>query len=372
MLLESLISLIYFLLISFPSNINCLISSNHHKHHPPTSLFIFGDSILDVGNNNYINTSTLDQANFWPYGVTFFHHPTGRFSDGRVISDFIAERANLPSIPPYLQPGKWRFYDGVNFASAGGGALVGTFKGYVIDLHMQVKHYKTVEKWLKNKLGNVKAKTKLERSVYLFSIGTNDYMSLFLTNSSTHLTHNKSQYVSMVINNITSVVNEIYKTGGRKFGFLNLPPVGCFPALRMLNPQGNDECQTEVSSYIKLHNKAISIALKDLAKDLPGFKFALFDYYTSTLQRVNHPSKFGYKEGKTACCGTGRFRGVSSCGGRRPVKEYELCKNINDHIFWDSLHYTEKASKQITDEMWSNINYIHGSYTIKDLFHLPS
>lgn len=88
-------------------------------------------------------------------------------------------------------------------------------------------------------------------------------------------------------------MQEIYKTGGRKFGFLNLPPVGCFPALRMLNPQGNDECQTEVSSYIKLHNKAISIALKDLAKDLPGFKFALFDYYTSTLQRVNHPSKFG-------------------------------------------------------------------------------
>ncbi|KAI4381022.1 hypothetical protein MLD38_007140 [Melastoma candidum] len=98
------------------------------------SLFIFGDSFLDAGNNNYINTTTLDQANFWPYGETFFCFPTGRFSDGRLPSDFIAEFAGLPLILPYLQPGahEWRF--GANFASAGAGALVGTFQGSVIDL----------------------------------------------------------------------------------------------------------------------------------------------------------------------------------------------------------------------------------------------
>ena len=59
------------------------------KHADP--FFIFGDSILDAGNNNYINTTTLDQANFWPYGETFFKYPTGRFSDGRLVSDFIGE-----------------------------------------------------------------------------------------------------------------------------------------------------------------------------------------------------------------------------------------------------------------------------------------
>jgi len=51
--------------------------------------FLFGDSFLDVGNNNYINTSTLASANFYPYGVTFFRYPTGRFSDGRLINDFL-------------------------------------------------------------------------------------------------------------------------------------------------------------------------------------------------------------------------------------------------------------------------------------------
>nr|POE67596.1 gdsl esterase/lipase 5 [Quercus suber] len=51
------------------------------------ALFIFGDSILDVGNNNYITTYL--QANVSPYGKSFFRYPTGRFSNGRLIPDFI-------------------------------------------------------------------------------------------------------------------------------------------------------------------------------------------------------------------------------------------------------------------------------------------
>lgn len=53
------------------------------------SLFVFGDSLFDPGNNNYINTTTQFQANWWPYGESFFHPPTGRFCDGRIIPDFI-------------------------------------------------------------------------------------------------------------------------------------------------------------------------------------------------------------------------------------------------------------------------------------------
>jgi hypothetical protein len=53
------------------------------------SLFIFGDSYFDAGNNNYINTTTGFQANIGPYGESFFKYSTGRASDGRIIPDFI-------------------------------------------------------------------------------------------------------------------------------------------------------------------------------------------------------------------------------------------------------------------------------------------
>lgn len=54
------------------------------------ALFIFGDSTVDPGNNNYIDTIPENQANYKPYAQNgFFQQPTGRFSDGRVFVDFI-------------------------------------------------------------------------------------------------------------------------------------------------------------------------------------------------------------------------------------------------------------------------------------------
>ncbi|PQM39792.1 GDSL esterase/lipase 2 [Prunus yedoensis var. nudiflora] len=95
------------------------------KRHAP--LFILGDSVFEAGNNNYFNTTA--RANYKPYGETYFKYPTGRFSDGRQIPDFIAQYAKLPLIPPYLQPDLHDFSYGVNFASAGSGALDGTRQG---------------------------------------------------------------------------------------------------------------------------------------------------------------------------------------------------------------------------------------------------
>jgi hypothetical protein len=50
--------------------------------------FAFGDSNTD--NGNYIHyAETPSHVARPPYGETFFKYPTGRYSDGRVIMDFI-------------------------------------------------------------------------------------------------------------------------------------------------------------------------------------------------------------------------------------------------------------------------------------------
>ena len=59
---------------------------------PPvkTPFFIFGDSIVDAGNNNYIDTVVEMKANYRPYGESWYLGiPTGRFSNGRLVVDFI-------------------------------------------------------------------------------------------------------------------------------------------------------------------------------------------------------------------------------------------------------------------------------------------
>lgn len=52
------------------------------------ALFSFGDSILDTGNNN--NLQTMSKCNFPPYGRDFPGGvPTGRFCNGKNPTDLI-------------------------------------------------------------------------------------------------------------------------------------------------------------------------------------------------------------------------------------------------------------------------------------------
>ena len=54
-----------------------------------TAYFVFGDSLVDNGNNNYITTTA--RANMYPYGIDYpTGRPTGRFSNGLNIADVIS------------------------------------------------------------------------------------------------------------------------------------------------------------------------------------------------------------------------------------------------------------------------------------------
>lgn len=87
------------------------------------AIIVFGDSSVDAGNNNQI--STIARSNFAPYGRNFpGGKPTGRFSNGRIPTDFISEAFRLkPTVPAYLDPlySIKDFATGVSFASAGSG-----------------------------------------------------------------------------------------------------------------------------------------------------------------------------------------------------------------------------------------------------------
>lgn len=47
--------------------------------------FIFGDSLVDNGNNNGL--LTLARANYRPYGIDFPQGASGRFTNGRTFVD---------------------------------------------------------------------------------------------------------------------------------------------------------------------------------------------------------------------------------------------------------------------------------------------
>ncbi|KAK4267144.1 hypothetical protein QN277_023967 [Acacia crassicarpa] len=349
--------------------------SIQHKTEKQTALFIFGDSLFDVGNNNFIENVPFLQANYAPYGYTFFQNATGRFSDGRVIPDFIAQYADLPLLPPYLQASSnvEDYIHGVNFASAGAGALVETRQGTAINLKIQVNHFKQVSRLLKQKVGDEEAKALLSTAVYIFSVGGNDYSAPFLTTSDTVvLPYPQQQFVDVVIGNISSVIQEIYEEGGRKFGLLNVGPINCFPILRMMKKGSSlDTCEEEEASAIaRLHRRVLPIMLQKLEEQLEGFKYSVIDFYAALVDLMKYPSKYGFKEGEAACCGGGKYRGDYSCGGKRGIEEYELCDNVNDFVYFDSIHPTEFAAQHFANLMWTANNDLTYPYNLKQLFQL--
>jgi phospholipase/lecithinase/hemolysin len=76
------------------------------------SLFVFGDSLSDAGNAAFLSGNTF------PPSPPFGPYAEGRFSNGKVAAEYLAERLSIPLAPS--KPGT----DGTDFAV--GGAMTGT------------------------------------------------------------------------------------------------------------------------------------------------------------------------------------------------------------------------------------------------------
>ncbi|KAJ0007567.1 hypothetical protein Pint_29388 [Pistacia integerrima] len=190
-----------------------------------------------------------------------------------------AQSANLPILPPHMQPGAHQFTDGTNFASAGAGVLDAAHPG-TIHLKLQLSYFKDVEKSLKQKLGDKEAKKVSRNAVYLFSIGGNDYFSFSSMNRKASQS-SKGQYVKSVNGSLTSVLtvsnichsfklilliqlHEIYHMGGRKIAFQNAGKLGCLPMIKSLDPTLGSACSEAPSSLARLRNRYLAVILKKL------------------------------------------------------------------------------------------------------------
>jgi len=87
--------------------IPCLLHGAADAIHPPTkplfpAIFSFGDSYADTGNLVRWEDPVLESVNLRnpPYGETFFGHPTGRASNGRLVVDFVGNVVRSVGTPP--------------------------------------------------------------------------------------------------------------------------------------------------------------------------------------------------------------------------------------------------------------------------------
>lgn len=80
----------FFIFLFFGSRFSGVVSAGDKN--ALAASFVFGDSLVDAGNNNYLQT--LSRANSPPNGIDFKPsrgNPTGRFTNGRTIADIVGK-----------------------------------------------------------------------------------------------------------------------------------------------------------------------------------------------------------------------------------------------------------------------------------------
>ncbi|KAJ4981767.1 hypothetical protein NE237_032604 [Protea cynaroides] len=314
------------------------------------ALFIFGDSLVDVGNNNYI-LSVL-KANFPHNGIDFTDHKaTGRYTNGKNAADFIAEKLDLLTLPPYLSLVKasnksTSFLGGVNFASGGAGILDHTKQLFAsISLDEQIDYYSTVYGELVNQLGADATQKLLSKSIFGIVIGSNDMLGYIRSSSTLPRNTTLPQLIDLMISILPGQLKRIYNLGARKFAFIGMGPIGCTPSQRSLNKTG--ECNEEINYWSHTFNERVKALLEGMKSENNDMNYSFFDAYSQLLDFSQNPDAYGFSEVKEACCGLGNLRGKTPC---LPISLY--CSNRSDHVFWDFYHPTEAAYRIIVDNVF--------------------
>ncbi|XP_050226884.1 GDSL esterase/lipase 7-like [Mercurialis annua] len=309
------------------------------------ALYVFGDSLFDNGNNNFL--PTFAKANFLPYGVDFAHGVTGRFTNGRTVADFIAEFLRLPYPPPLLSI-RTSPVTGLNLASGSCGILpqTGSHLGKCLSLNDQIDLFEaTVESEIsthfktKNEFSNY-----LSKSICIFSIGSNDYINYFDTSANFVLNkHTPQVFAQLLLDKLSHNFERLYILGVRKILMFEIGPIGCIPSISRSRHGAirNEKCEEGANQMVSYFNDKLAAMLQNLTSTLPDSTFVYGHANWLGYDAVINPSRYGLMDTSNPCCRTWG-NGTSAC-----IPWISACSFPNKHYFFDAFHLTETVCSSI-------------------------
>ncbi|KAI4330395.1 hypothetical protein MLD38_028685 [Melastoma candidum] len=330
------------------------------------ALIVFGDSIVDPGNNNGIKT--LVKCNFPPYGRDFAGgKPTGRFRYSppflynHNMYQIILERAEKLGIkeyvPAYLDA-SLQLHDlltGVSFASGVSGYDPLTPQiASVLSLSDQLELFKDYVTKIRSDVGIARAATIISDSLYLVCTGSDDIANTYFTTPFRRIHYGIPSYTDFLINSASTFFQELYGLGARRIGVIGLPPIGCVLSQKTLEGGIKRACSEHENEAAMLFNSKLSSLLNSLNSRLQGSTFVLLDIYSTLLSIISNPIQYGFEVSDKGCCGTGNIEASILCNR---LDDASTCKDDTKYLFWDSYHPTEKAYQILTTKIYER--YIH-------------
>ncbi|KAI5423961.1 GDSL esterase/lipase At5g33370 [Lathyrus oleraceus] len=335
-------------LICFSLTITTFVASVSAQQ--PRAFFVFGDSLVDSGNNDFLATTA--RADAYPYGIDYpTHRPTGRFSNGLNIPDLISLELGLEPTLPYLSPllvGE-KLLIGANFASAGIGILNDTGFQFlhIIRIYKQLKLFQVYQKRVSAHIGSEGATNLVNRALVLITLGGNDFVNNYylVPYSARSRQFSLPDYVRYLISEYRKVLRKLYDLGARRVLVTGTGPMGCAPAeLAMRSRNGN--CDVELQRAASLYNPQLVDMIRGLNQQIGSDIFVAADAYRMHMDFISNPQAYGFTTSKVACCGQGPYNGIGLC-----TPASNLCPNRELNAFWDAFHPSEKASKIIVQQI---------------------
>ncbi|KAF2567252.1 hypothetical protein F2Q70_00026510 [Brassica cretica] len=258
------------------------------------ALLAFGDSILDTGNNNFL--LTFMKGNIWPYGRSYtMKLPTGRFGNGRVFSDVIAEGLGIKKTLPaarkvFIAPSDLK--TGVCFASGGAGVDPVTSRLMrVLKPGDQISDYKKYIMKLKV-VAPTQASSIIANAVYLVSQGNNDIgISFFMTRSALMRgIVTRGMYTTKLTGWNKQFMKQIYDQGARKFAVMGVIPLGCLPMTRIVG-----RCNLFANILAEDYNGKLRNGVKTWPNEagFRGSKFVYVDMFNTLMDVIKNYRKYG-------------------------------------------------------------------------------
>ncbi|KAF7017790.1 hypothetical protein CFC21_031164 [Triticum aestivum] len=339
------------------------------------AMFVFGDSTMDVGNNNQLPDCKPEcRADYPQYGVDHpSHAPTGRFSNGYNLADQIAQLLGFKESPPAflsLPAGGIipHMKDGINFASGGSGLQnqTGDHCGGVYSMADQLEEFKLVVMMMGNGSYDL-----ISRSLFFISVGSNDLFE-YADAKNPPPNRNDTAFLKCLVDSYRTYLQELYALGARKFSIVSPSLVGCCPSQRAAALEHHNDfdefhCFRPANNLSKQLYTLLASTLQDLGGDLDDMHYSICDSAGMAEAVFATGGAKGHSMSATAffnavTCGDIYFNNVvlpfladlvvdtACCAGPGPFgvglcnTSATLCPSRADFLFWDSFHPTEYAS----------------------------
>lgn len=322
------------------------------------AIYNFGDSNSDTG----ARSAALEQL-LPPNGETFFGVPSGRFCNGRLILDLIAQKLRLPFLGAYLDSIGTNFRHGANFAAGGASILPGgyspfhlgiqisqfiQFKSRTTNLYKQLSHNRT-NPLLKS---NLPRPGEFEKALYTFDIGQNDLAYGFQHSSEAETLAS----IPKILDGFSKAVLQLHESGARTFWVHNTGPIGCLPYnVIYYQPEAHSldryGCVEPHNKVAREFNRQLKQRVVQLKARLPGTAFTYVDMYSAKYLLISNSKHLGFENPLTFCCGS--YYGYHIDCGKKAIVNGKVygnpCPNPSRRISWDGIHYSEAANLLVSD-----------------------